>query len=66
LQKRAKFRRSIVLAQDRKAGDVLKETDFLYKRPGTGIQPNEARYVVGRRLARNLAADSVLRWEDLA
>lgn len=66
LQKRAKFRRSIVLARDLKAGDALKQADFLYKRPGTGIHPNEAPYVVGRRLARDLAADSVLRWEDLA
>ena len=35
------------------------------KRPGTGIGPDELRYVVGRQLTADLVEDQVLRWEHL-
>ena len=36
-QKKSKFRRSIVSSKKLTKGDVIKETDLAYKRPGTGI-----------------------------
>jgi sialic acid synthase SpsE len=36
-----------------------------FKRPGTGIQPDELAYVVGRPLARDVAAEDELEWQDL-
>ena len=47
------------------AGHVLTEGDLDAKRPGTGIAPDELRYVVGRRLADDVVEDQVIRWEDL-
>jgi sialic acid synthase SpsE len=37
-----------------------------FKRPGTGIQPDELGYVLGRPLARDVTADEELAWSDLA
>ncbi|MFA4906499.1 MAG: SAF domain-containing protein, partial [Candidatus Margulisiibacteriota bacterium] len=64
--KKLKFRRSIVLRQDLPQGHVLTENDLVYKRPGTGIRPDESRYVIGRTLKRALFRDQVLNWSDLA
>jgi N-acetylneuraminate synthase len=44
---------------------VLTWDDLDYKRPGTGIHPDEAQYVVGRRLARAVEADHELEWADM-
>lgn len=66
LEKRKKFRRCVVLKRDVAAGETLTAADLDYKRPGTGIDPNEAPYVVGRRAARDLARDHELAWTDLA
>jgi sialic acid synthase SpsE len=64
-EKKLKFRRSVVASEDFKRGHVLTENDLLYKRPGTGIRPDEARYVIGRKLKRDLSTDDLARWEDL-
>ncbi len=65
LQKREKFRRSLVARADLPAGHVLQEEDLDAKRPGTAISPDEVRHVLGRRLARPLHADEVIQWSDL-
>ena len=66
LEKRDKFRRCVVLKRDVAAGETLTGADLDYKRPGTGIAPTEAPYVVGRRAARDLVRDHELAWSDLA
>lgn len=65
-EKRAKFRRSIVLARDVAAGHVLTLDDLDFKRPGTGIAPLHHGAVVGRSVRRALEADHELAWTDLA
>ena len=65
LEKRLKFRRSLVARCVLSRGHVLTEQDLTAKRPGTGIAPDELQYVVGRALASDVAEDAVLRWEDL-
>jgi N,N'-diacetyllegionaminate synthase len=65
LQKRKQFRRSLVARGPLPAEHELSEDDLDAKRPGTGIAPNELRYVVGRRLADDVVEDQVIRWEDL-
>ena len=65
LEKRKKFRRSVVAANDLRAGQTLTQRDLEAKRPGTGIAPNELPYVVGRRLVRDVRRDSLLAWSDL-
>jgi N-acetylneuraminate synthase len=65
MEKRKKFRRSLVTRYKLESGHILTESDLDAKRPGTGIAPHEIEYVVGRRLTSNLVADQVLRWEHL-
>ncbi len=64
MEKRKKFRRSLVAHRKLERGTLISEGDLDAKRPGTGIAPNEIAYVVGRRLTTDVAADQVLRWED--
>lgn len=64
-EKKLKFRRSIVTNKDLKAGHVLTSDDLTYKRPGTGIRPDEASYLIGRALKQDVLNDSLIRWEDV-
>ena len=66
LEKRKKFRRSLVARHELRAGHMLTERDFDAKRPGTGIAPNELPYVVGRRLVRDVRRRPGAAWNDLA
>ena len=65
IEKKSKFRRSLVLTRDAKAGEILIESDLASKRPGSGIQADEIQYVIGRKLLRDISADEHLSWEDL-
>lgn len=65
MEKRKKFRRSLVTRYQLRRGHVLSYADLDAKRPGTGIGPDEMQYVVGRQLTSDLAADQVLHWEHL-
>ena len=65
LEKRKRFRRSLVATRKLEKGHILAEADLDAKRPGTGVAPNEMASVIGRRLAADLAADQVLHWEHL-
>lgn len=64
-KKKLRFRRSIVVNRNLVSGDTIKLEDLSYKRPGTGIKPDEAQYVVGRKLNRNINSDELLHWSDL-
>ena len=60
---RREARRSLVLTRDMKAGEVIKESDIMAKRPGTGIAPKFTDVVIGRTVKRDLEEDTVLTWE---
>jgi N-acetylneuraminate synthase len=66
LAKRGKFRRRAVVTRAMKKGEVIKIEDLDFKRPGTGIHPNEYMYVVGRIVNKDLEAEVELEWQDLA
>lgn len=65
LEKRKAFRRRAVARHTLSRGSRLANEDLEFKRPGTGISPDAIDYVVGRTLARDLAAEEELAWEDL-
>jgi len=65
IEKRKKFRRSLVTTRQLQRGHVLTEADLDAKRPGTGIRPDEIAYALGRRLASDMIADQVLNWSHL-
>lgn len=66
LAKRLKFRRRVVLRRALPAGTVLTLADLDFKRPGTGIDPDEYPAILGRAIKDDLPADHELEWSDLA
>ena len=58
-------RKSIVLANSVKAGDVLTAEHLAIKRPGNGIPPKHYKELIGRVMNRNIQLDEVLQWEYL-
>jgi N,N'-diacetyllegionaminate synthase len=57
--------KSLVAARPLSAGTRLQSSDVLAKRAGGGIAPNQIDAIAGRTLARDVAADEALAWEDL-
>ena len=66
LEKRASFRRRMVARRPMRQGERITADDVDFKRPGTGIQPDELRYALQRPLARDVEAEEELDWTDLA
>jgi len=64
LDKRKKFRRSATLNVDVKKGHILKEEDIVYKRPGTGIKPNEVKFIMNRKFRKDTKKDKTLSLDD--
>ncbi|MCC6181499.1 MAG: N-acetylneuraminate synthase family protein [Bacteroidia bacterium] len=64
-EKKAKFRRSLVLNKNLKANHILSYDDLTSKRPGTGISPELIASVVGRILNIDKECDTLLSWQDL-
>lgn len=64
-KQRESFRRSAVVKNALKKGQLLDTDDIDFKRPGTGIRPDEIKYVIGRKLKRDVEEDQTLFWEDL-
>jgi N-acetylneuraminate synthase len=62
---RAIFMKSVVAARDLPAGSALREEDLAAKKPGSGIPARELPSLVGRRLRRFLARDTLLSKDDL-
>ena len=60
---RREARRSLVLTRDMKRGEIIKATDLMAKRPGTGISPDKQDIVIGRAVKMDLAEDTILTWE---
>jgi N-acetylneuraminate synthase len=59
------FQKSIVIQRDMKKGSILSLGDLCFKKPGDGISAARYGEVLGRVLARDLAGDHKLAWEDL-
>lgn len=60
---RREARRSLVLTRDMKKGEIIKESDLMPKRPGTGIPPKFADIIIGRKVKEDLKEDTILQWD---
>jgi N-acetylneuraminate synthase len=60
-----RFRRSIYIAQDVKAGEVLTRENLRIIRPGYGLAPKHYESLLGRRVNRDLAMGTAMVWEYL-
>lgn len=56
------FRRSLYIAKDVKAGDVLDTQNLRAVRPGFGLPPKFLNTLLGKRVARNLSAGTPADW----
>ncbi len=59
------FGRSLAPASHLRAGTVLTEAMLVPKKPGGGIPPEALDQITGRRLARDVSPDHILRWSDI-
>lgn len=60
------FSKSIAPVRDLPAGQILSEDLICFKKPGSGIAAARVADVVGRRLVKDVSAEHLLRWDDLA
>jgi N,N'-diacetyllegionaminate synthase len=58
------FTKSVVARRNIEAGTILTNDDVTLKKPGTGIPANRLPEIVGRRLKRSIAADTLIAEED--
>jgi N,N'-diacetyllegionaminate synthase len=62
---RKMFGKSLAPVQPIAAGTVLRPEMIATKKPGGGIPLEAAEQIAGRRLARDVAPERILRWTDL-
>jgi N-acetylneuraminate synthase len=65
-EKSRAFRRSLYIAQDMKAGEVLDTQNLRIVRPGFGLPPKFYDLALGRRLRSGAKAGTPLNWDLLA
>lgn len=65
IKKKDSFRRSIVTIKAMKKGEVITKEKIFFKRPGTGIKPDEMNFILGRTLKNDVKEDELIKWEDL-
>jgi N,N'-diacetyllegionaminate synthase len=59
-------RQSVVAARGLPAGQRLTADDLTIKRPGTGIGAMDIARLIGMRVTRDVEADTVMTWDDVA
>jgi len=58
-------RKSVHLSRNLPAGHILKEEDFIMKRPANGISPMLLEQLIGRTLIKSQEEDYQLQWTDI-
>jgi sialic acid synthase SpsE len=62
-EKSKQFRRSLYIARDVKAGDVLTPENLRSVRPGRGLATKHLKSLLGRRTRRSAPAGTPLSWD---
>lgn len=58
------FKRSIVASRNIRRGDIIKEEDLDFKRPGTGIEPKYIDFIIGKAAKRDIDYDAIISMDD--
>lgn len=58
-------RKSIIINKDISKDTIIERDMLTIKRPGTGIAPKEINNVIGKKINKDLASGTVLKWEYL-
>lgn len=64
-ERRSSFRRSIVSTREISSGEIIKEEDIDFKRPGTGISPEFLEFIIGRQVKKTIKPDMPIELQDL-
>ncbi|MEY9870466.1 pseudaminic acid synthase [Peribacillus sp. B2I2] len=64
-QKSMKFRRSIYIVKDLKAGDVLTKDNLRVIRPGYGLAPKYYEHLLGKKVDKEIKAGTPVDWSIL-
>jgi sialic acid synthase SpsE len=59
------MRRSLVARNDIKAGTILTEVHFGFKRPANGLSPNYLETLIGKKLAKDMLQDEAFTFESI-
>jgi len=62
-KKSLKFKRSIYIAEDMKAGDVFNEKNLQVVRPGYGLEPKYYELFLGKKIKKDAEKGTALTWE---
>lgn len=65
VEKKLKFRRSIVYSKNLANGHIISKEDLTTKRPGTGISADLIDTIIGRKLITDVLEDTLLVWDQL-
>lgn len=60
-----KFRRSLYVAEDMKAGDIFTEKNLRVVRPGYGLAPRYYEVILGRKVNRDVEKGTAVSWDML-
>lgn len=62
-QESTKFRRSLYIVEDMKAGDVISEKNMRSIRPGLGLPPKYYYILLGKKVKYNVKRETALSWD---
>jgi len=62
---RQETRKSTIARTDIEAGEIITEGKLIVKRPGTGVSPKFAHWLIGKRAKQAIKADEVFTWDML-
>jgi N-acetylneuraminate synthase len=65
IEMRSTFGKSLAPVRVLDAGTVLEESMLVMKKPATGLQADQLKAVLGRRLVRTIQPEHLLQWSDL-
>ncbi|MCY7899884.1 pseudaminic acid synthase [Bacillus inaquosorum] len=60
-----KFRRSIYVKKDIKAGEIFTKDNIKVVRPGYGLEPKFYDVIIGRTAKKHIAAGTPLKWDSI-
>ncbi len=64
-EKKKKFRRSAVSRIDMPIGHIISEDEIDFKRPGTGISPDQAEFIIGRTIKVQVNEGDLIHWSNV-
>ncbi len=59
------FTKSCALKEAKNEGEIIKQEDIIFKKPGTGIPENKIKLIIGKKLIKNVSSNRLLKMSDL-